>query len=382
MAKPLVTNNAYSTLAGSISNSDLSLSVATGEGARFPNISGSDYFYVTLIDTSNNMEIVKVTAKSTDAFTIVRAQDGTSARAFSASDRVELRPTAALFEEAAAGGYLDSASIPADTITTTHITDSNVTLDKIQDISDNIFLGNDSGGAAAPEELSVTTATAMLNAFVGDSGSGGTKGLVPAPSANDGDSDKQKFLAADGTYKVPGWQFVEEVVGDGSSQYLASTVDLTDFDLVRITLIVVPSTAAGLKLQVATSGPTWITTSTYLTYSVWVDHNTTGGGADADGDAGVDTGINIIDSAWTLDGSPSMNYAGRFEMTGLKSGEWLNVFAGNAYYESGVNSGLTELREFAGNQQSTSALTNLRIALSTGVHQTGSNMLIEGFRFG
>lgn len=46
-----------------------------------------------------------------------------------------------------------------------------------------------------------TQATAALNAMVGDSGSGGTKGLVPAPSSGDGAA--AKFLKADGTWAVP-----------------------------------------------------------------------------------------------------------------------------------------------------------------------------------
>jgi hypothetical protein len=131
MAKPLFTNNAYSTLASSITDIATTMTVATGEGARFPAVSGSDYFYVTLVDTSNNMEIVKVTARSTDTFTIVRGQDGTSGTGFSASDRVELRPTAAAIEEAAAGGYLDGASIPDDTIVTANIADANITYAKL-----------------------------------------------------------------------------------------------------------------------------------------------------------------------------------------------------------------------------------------------------------
>lgn len=43
--------------------------------------------------------------------------------------------------------------------------------------------------------------TALLPAVVGDSGSGGTKGLVPAPAS--GDAAAGKFLKADGTYAVP-----------------------------------------------------------------------------------------------------------------------------------------------------------------------------------
>jgi len=43
---------------------------------------------------------------------------------------------------------------------------------------------------------SASTATSRLNAFVGDAGSGGTKGLVPAPTAG----DASKFLKGDGTW--------------------------------------------------------------------------------------------------------------------------------------------------------------------------------------
>lgn len=46
-----------------------------------------------------------------------------------------------------------------------------------------------------------TQVTADLSTVVGDSGSGGTKGLVPAPSS--GDAAAGKFLKADGTWAVP-----------------------------------------------------------------------------------------------------------------------------------------------------------------------------------
>jgi hypothetical protein len=56
-------------------------------------------------------------------------------------------------------------------------------------------------GAGAPTDLTGTQATAILDAVVGDSGSGGTKGLVPAPAA--GDAAAGKYLKADGTFAVP-----------------------------------------------------------------------------------------------------------------------------------------------------------------------------------
>jgi len=94
-----VANNAYGTLNAGITNSDTTIVLNAGEGARFPSLSAGDYFFATLIDTTNNLEIVKVTARSTDTMTIVRGEDGTSARAFNANSRFELRPVAALFNE-------------------------------------------------------------------------------------------------------------------------------------------------------------------------------------------------------------------------------------------------------------------------------------------
>ena len=91
----LFKNNAHSTLASSISDSATSITLATGHGnARFPATSSPDYFYATLIDGSNNLEVVKCTNRSADVLTVVRAQESTTARAYSTGDRIELRITA------------------------------------------------------------------------------------------------------------------------------------------------------------------------------------------------------------------------------------------------------------------------------------------------
>lgn len=113
-----VKNNAYSKVVGSLSSAATSLTVTAGQGARFPTISvgSGDFFYLTLIDLSNNIEVVKVTARSTDTMTIVRGQDGTTARAFSSNDRVELRPTAGLFDDKMSKGggvFTGAIEVPA-----------------------------------------------------------------------------------------------------------------------------------------------------------------------------------------------------------------------------------------------------------------------------
>lgn len=90
----LFANNAATTLASSINAVQTSISVTSGAGALFPNPTGTEFFYATLVDASNNIEIIKVTARAGDAFTCVRGQEGTTARAYTAGDKVELRVTA------------------------------------------------------------------------------------------------------------------------------------------------------------------------------------------------------------------------------------------------------------------------------------------------
>lgn len=95
----LYANNATTTLSASITNSATSLSVASGKGALFPAITGSDYFYITLTNTAGAMEIAKVTARTTDTFTITRGQDGTTGLAWAAGDKVDLRITKSMLDD-------------------------------------------------------------------------------------------------------------------------------------------------------------------------------------------------------------------------------------------------------------------------------------------
>jgi hypothetical protein len=81
-------------------------------------------------------------------------------------------------------------TIPADTVTNA----------KLADMNANTLKGNNTGGATNPTDLTATQATAMLNAMVGDSGSGGTKGLAPAPASG----DATKCLLGNGTYGTCG----------------------------------------------------------------------------------------------------------------------------------------------------------------------------------
>lgn len=100
-----VTNNATTTITADVSSTALSLVVATGTGALFPVLASGDYFYATLSDVNNNFEIVKVTARTDDTMTMVRAQQGTLAMPFAANSRFEIRVTADFALEAFLSNY-------------------------------------------------------------------------------------------------------------------------------------------------------------------------------------------------------------------------------------------------------------------------------------
>jgi hypothetical protein len=95
-AQQLFSNNAVTTLASGAGSGATTLVVSSS--AAFPALSGGNWFIATLehivsgIVTVN--EIVKVTAVSGTNWTVVRAQEGTSAVAWLAGDTVALLPTA------------------------------------------------------------------------------------------------------------------------------------------------------------------------------------------------------------------------------------------------------------------------------------------------
>lgn len=95
------TNNAVSTLAAAILVGDTSLTLATGDGARFPALAGGDYFLLTLEAgplVTDAREIVRVTARAGDVLTVTRAQEGTTAQGWASGTVAELRMTAGTLE--------------------------------------------------------------------------------------------------------------------------------------------------------------------------------------------------------------------------------------------------------------------------------------------
>lgn len=191
------TNNASATLAASINSTVTAIALTAGQGALFPSTGGGDYFYATLVDSSNNLEIVKVTTRAVDNFTVVRAQDGTTAKSFLAGDRIELRPIAAALEEIAsginiedlpAGTTLDSVEIITSSGTQT-LTNKTLTSPTITepDIESPAMTGVPTTPTAAPGTSSTQVAsTEFVGVAVSNAIPSGTKMLFAQTAAPTG----------------------------------------------------------------------------------------------------------------------------------------------------------------------------------------------------
>lgn len=101
MGKLVATNNAASTLLTALGPLDTTLICATGHGSRFPATTGGNYFYCTLTNAVGQFEVVKVTNRLGDTFTMTRAQDNTVGATWEAGDAFELRVVAAAINEIA-----------------------------------------------------------------------------------------------------------------------------------------------------------------------------------------------------------------------------------------------------------------------------------------
>jgi hypothetical protein len=117
MAFLKVANNARTELSASITALSLTCNVTSGTGDLFPTTGD---FLITIWNSlytspgdDSNMEIVKVTARTGDEFTIERAQDGTTATAHAADSRVALLITKAYIEELQ--DYITTNAIQGDT---------------------------------------------------------------------------------------------------------------------------------------------------------------------------------------------------------------------------------------------------------------------------
>jgi hypothetical protein len=175
--------------------------------------------------------------------------------------------------DAAAGKFLKAdGSWAAPTAGSSSLAgDSDVT---ITSAADKDFLAYDSGSSKWTNRTA-TSATALLTAFAGDTGSGGTKGLVPAPAA--GDAAANKFLKADGTWQPPavGIIFYSDLIDQGAwsgtTSYAAGAI--TTFSSKRYLCkspVAAPNPTSGWNATYA--GANWTINGTGNKAATWVSN--------------------------------------------------------------------------------------------------------------
>lgn len=235
MTKYLYNNNAATTLASSIVAGDTTLTVAAGTGTLFSSPGAGEVQVATIADAATGLiqEIVLITGRSGDTFTITRAQESTSARDWAAGSTFQNRPTAGSYAnflqqgEAAtqAANYGGVATGTANAIVVTLSPSLTVAtpgmpirfVAALDNTSTATF--NPGPGAAALVNMNgepLVAGDIQQNGFyeafyrggqyylskssvmVADAGSGGQQGLVPSPPA--GATAQKRVLLADGTW--------------------------------------------------------------------------------------------------------------------------------------------------------------------------------------
>ena len=101
----LSANNASTTLAAGLASGTTTVILAAGAGTMFPSLAANEYFTLTLCDalTQTVYEVCWCTARTGDSLTVMRAQEGTSARDWLIGDYAYNTLTAAT--EASARAY-------------------------------------------------------------------------------------------------------------------------------------------------------------------------------------------------------------------------------------------------------------------------------------
>lgn len=109
-------NNALTTLFSAVTVGDTQIVVSPGGGSLFPELTDGNFFMITVVDAQGNLEIMCVTSRNVDTFTVKRAQENTPARAFPEGSVVELRLTAGSIGEIASD-ILAATQLPRGIIT-------------------------------------------------------------------------------------------------------------------------------------------------------------------------------------------------------------------------------------------------------------------------
>lgn len=174
-------NDAVSVLTGSLTTLSTDILIDAADDGKFPVIAaiGADYFYLTLEDSSHNIEIVKIVRHvsgsnnlETDGTAdsgVNRGLDGTTARSWVIGDIVEIRPNALALEEitAAVDNHIADATAAHAATAISYAGSTGLSATDVE---------------AALDELDTEKATAASAVMDGDAAGGELSGTYPNPT--------------------------------------------------------------------------------------------------------------------------------------------------------------------------------------------------------
>lgn len=164
----LFADNARSTLATGIGPAAVSVTVAPGDGAKFPNPGVGQQFALTLNDQSTRLqyEVVYCTARSVDVLTIVRGQEGTTPQTWVIGDYCWNGPTSGQMEALLQTVHMTDRSIAPQFLSTV--------VDGVLDVTGAVSTSSTltTGGAIAANSGNIVAFAGRLRAGFGATGSG------------------------------------------------------------------------------------------------------------------------------------------------------------------------------------------------------------------
>lgn len=187
---------------------NLTSNTLSGTKAEF-NTALSDTNFICANDLGSNVATFLATPSSANLASAVTDETGSGALVFATSPTL----VTPILGTPTSGTLTNCTGLP-----TTGLVNDSVTNAKLDNMAQNTIKGRITASTGDPEDLTAAQATSILDVFVGDSGSGGTKGLVPAPVTG----DSTKFLRGDGTFvAIPGGG--DALVANPLSQFAATT---------------------------------------------------------------------------------------------------------------------------------------------------------------
>lgn len=218
------------------------LAAAGGGTVTSVGITGTDGIAVTNSPITSSGSITLALGSITpDAVTSIGAISGSNLSGTNTGDQ-----TITLSSDVAGSG--------TSSITTT-IQPGVVTNAKLANMTGPTVKGR-SSGTGVPSDLDMSTLNGMLPDMVGDSGSGGTHGLVPAPTS--GSTAAKKFLRADATWVAPDANDLLPSQAGNSGKVLSTNGSTTSWAAAGVGSVtsVSVTTANGVSGTVATSTTT------------------------------------------------------------------------------------------------------------------------------